>query len=1168
MAIQFNNPGNLIYAGQEGAVQGQRRNDGTHWAEFPDLTSGITALQKQIELDKSRNLTLKDWVQKFSPTEDNNNTNYLLDYYSKSLRKNPEDTIADVDTSLFAKAITKIETGEDLPENGDLTKLDLSKFEGEQVEGGIDLSQFEQEGKLQQDNALRKRLLDNGFTNEEIDAHFGITHPESPGWMQAVTEAMNNLNNWGVETVETGAGVVAGAAGWMVSNLTGAANGMFHLAATGNVEESAKVAKEVKHDMEVLFGQVTDLGVTHPSARRNLEAIGQVIEVFTSGVDRTVDAVTEPTVRVMGHKVRNPLAEFFPHENSPLGKTLSYKALAPWIKYLGKFGIEFMMFKWGHNTVKGLHDITIPVKGRTIPTTRTRADGTIEEVTVQVPSPKEISDIAVNEILNNRTPEQYLAKTPDPYHNMPFQEFKQYLSTDLWEEADLVLLHDRFINMTEAGLTDTLEWRIVRDLMLESSHKQSMLDRLSQEMVDRAHARLPIQNRIRKITGELSGEKAEKAAKVFDSVEADIENIRILANNIKKEFADLELGRRKGLQQEPRTAEGQVPRTPSEKLSDAVLDMVDRQREAEKITNLDLDHFFRGVYNSMLKDVPQEAKIIIESALGTGRKPIGKSFADRVNEEVQVRRSAVEQQAKKVETSRKAAEEKGIDAQELERRRLDVEDQQVQLKFMRTEMEAYDAELKAQVEGRVIEEVGKVSMEKPETADFTVLDEAIDSLVKTSKSLYSPEEVTRIAEMAEALKKMDIAKLNDLVQGLRGENPRIISRETYERAKAAVDADLASGKLRMGIDPELVKNAIIVGAYHLETGFRKFGEWSKLMTQQFGEVIKPELKRIWEESQRYYHENLLNTVANNLKAKSIDESIGTEKQRKFLDTAANSNSADPNLQAKVKAVDPQTYIIKTTKQAEANAKAIVDQSRDMAEQILLDETTAWTSDKAAIGLELADRLQREGFTLKEAGNESAANVLYDKATAIIESIDRQAREAGRGNQYLSVWSKLTPEGWLRWAENQVKKIREERPLISKMVDKMTGKKFHFWMDEKTCKGLVPLIKFQDGVESVECKSGIESWHMGGQPYHFDLPTEAYDGKEIYHLGMRQFPARQITHQTRCWLEGAVRQIEREQRKQAKAYILVAKKAVANKLARACYYMLKRDEVFDVTRAFS
>ncbi len=41
-----------------------------------------------------------------------------------------------------------------------------------------------------------------------------------------------------------------------------------------------------------------------------------------------------------------------------------------------------------------------------------------------------------------------------------------------------------------------------------------------------------------------------------------------------------------------------------------------------------------------------------------------------------------------------------------------------------------------------------------------------------------------------------------------------------------------------------------------------------------------------------------------------------------------------------------------------------------------------------------------------------------------------------------------------------------------------------------------------------------------------------------------------------------------ERKKAKVHIMVAKKAVASKLARACYHMLKRGEEFDVTRAFS
>jgi transposase len=40
-----------------------------------------------------------------------------------------------------------------------------------------------------------------------------------------------------------------------------------------------------------------------------------------------------------------------------------------------------------------------------------------------------------------------------------------------------------------------------------------------------------------------------------------------------------------------------------------------------------------------------------------------------------------------------------------------------------------------------------------------------------------------------------------------------------------------------------------------------------------------------------------------------------------------------------------------------------------------------------------------------------------------------------------------------------------------------------------------------------------------------------------------------------------------QRKQARTKRIVALKAVAHKLARACYHMIKEDVVFDVTRAF-
>jgi hypothetical protein len=40
-----------------------------------------------------------------------------------------------------------------------------------------------------------------------------------------------------------------------------------------------------------------------------------------------------------------------------------------------------------------------------------------------------------------------------------------------------------------------------------------------------------------------------------------------------------------------------------------------------------------------------------------------------------------------------------------------------------------------------------------------------------------------------------------------------------------------------------------------------------------------------------------------------------------------------------------------------------------------------------------------------------------------------------------------------------------------------------------------------------------------------------------------------------------------QRKLAKSHLMVAKKAVTNKLTRACYHTLKEQTKFDMTRAF-
>ena len=76
--------------------------------------------------------------------------------------------------------------------------------------------------------------------------------------------------------------------------------------------------------------------------------------------------------------------------------------------------------------------------------------------------------------------------------------------------------------------------------------------------------------------------------------------------------------------------------------------------------------------------------------------------------------------------------------------------------------------------------------------------------------------------------------------------------------------------------------------------------------------------------------------------------------------------------------------------------------------------------------------------------------------------------------------------------------------------KQTGKPFQVWLDQTTCKPLVKLFEAQPGVELVKLVEGVENYNCGGQPFHLNLPTSAFDEHTIFHMGLRGFPARQLT----------------------------------------------------------
>jgi hypothetical protein len=70
-------------------------------------------------------------------------------------------------------------------------------------------------------------------------------------------------------------------------------------------------------------------------------------------------------------------------------------------------------------------------------------------------------------------------------------------------------------------------------------------------------------------------------------------------------------------------------------------------------------------------------------------------------------------------------------------------------------------------------------------------------------------------------------------------------------AELWADRTIAEGGKRLltGLDPELFAAYVVKGAAHLERGVRQFAAWSNKMIAEYGDAIRPHLRRIFDEAQ-------------------------------------------------------------------------------------------------------------------------------------------------------------------------------------------------------------------------------------------------------------------------------------------------------------------------------
>ncbi len=89
-----------------------------------------------------------------------------------------------------------------------------------------------------------------------------------------------------------------------------------------------------------------------------------------------------------------------------------------------------------------------------------------------------------------------------------------------------------------------------------------------------------------------------------------------------------------------------------------------------------------------------------------------------------------------------------------------------------------------------------------------------------------------------------------------GADNKIITPEKFEKVKQIISTQLREStrvaSSGLPVDPKLAKALIDYGTFHAEAGARKFGEWSKKMVDDLGDVVKPYLEAIHAEIKKQY----------------------------------------------------------------------------------------------------------------------------------------------------------------------------------------------------------------------------------------------------------------------------------------------------------------------------
>lgn len=267
---------------------------------------------------------------------------------------------------------------------------------------------------------------------------------------------------------------------------------------------------------------------------------------------------------------------------------------------------------------------------------------------------------------------------------------------------------------------------------------------------------------------------------------------------------------------------------------------------------------------------------------------------------------------------------------------------------------------------------------------------------------------------------------------------------TADKVQAARDV-LKKIQFNVGLDPEAYQALVTIGAAHVESGVRKFADFSQRMVDEFGDKVKPHLEAIW------------NTVK------------GTYKDFQGMDEPPKERGLAKTLEAAQLEKGNQTVYQpeRIPGSKEVGRAIIANKGIDGAKEAVLSRSIKPNTNWASTGFAVMEHQQNEIAKVRSS-DPAKADQLYKEHQDFVGDFTRLATENGQMSAGIRAVQEFAPDK-LQYFANKASQKGRDKPLSRQESEKITELGNGLTKERDIQKGLDQQI--QKATEASETQAG-------------------------------------------------------------------------------------------------